>query len=343
MHPADRIGELFLLGFDGPAVPAWLRRFAERHGLGGVLLFDYDLGRRAYERNVLGPEQLAALCAEVHALPGAPLVFVDQEGGKVRRLKEQRGFAPLPSARAFATLPRAGREALARASYAEMHRLGINVTLAPVVDLDLNPDNPDIGAVERAFSAEPGVVRENAALLGEVARETGLGLCLKHYPGLGGARTDSHQELTRLEAPPPEQLALFHELAPRLPGGAVLVSHGVVDAWAPDTPACLAEPVVRRLREAAPDTLILSDDLQMRGLQAVCPTGEACRRGLAAGLDLLVIGNNLRDEQEALGDTAAALAAAVRADDALARHAADALGRVRARKEALGQAQPNSR
>ena len=95
------IGELFILGFFGKTVPAWLKEFAGRYGLGGVILFDYSCQTQKYDNNIDSPEQVQRLCAEIAALPSAPMVFIDQEGGLVRRLKESRGFAPLPSAKEF--------------------------------------------------------------------------------------------------------------------------------------------------------------------------------------------------------------------------------------------------
>jgi beta-N-acetylhexosaminidase len=339
MIDATTVGELFVLGFRGYRVPPWLRDFATRHGLGGVLLFDYDVGTRRAERNVESPAQLRALCAEVAALPSRPLVLVDQEGGRVRRLKEARGFAPLPSARAFNRLPPAERRALARRAYAELRALGVDINLAPVVDLDLNPDNPDIGAVERAYSADAAAVRANALLLAEVARDCGLGLCLKHYPGLGGATTNSHDALTDLSACLDEtQLALFHELAPALPGQAILVSHGIVAQWEPGVPVSMSPVALGALRRRLPDALLLSDDLQMQGLQRRFASAEACRRGIAAGLDLLLLGNNLLDERAQAADFAAGVAAAARQHPALGTLAAAALARVRARKRQFGRA-----
>src|SRR3982751_2800556 len=94
-------GELFTLGCHGKAVPDWLKAFAARFGLGGVILFDYSVRTRQYDNNIESPEQVRALCAEIARLPSAPLVFIDQEGGLVRRLKETRGFAPLPAGEGF--------------------------------------------------------------------------------------------------------------------------------------------------------------------------------------------------------------------------------------------------
>jgi len=331
------VGELFVLGFREPAVPGWLWDFAARRALGGVILFDYDVGAGAYGRNVESLEQVRGLCAEVAALRSGPLVLVDQEGGKVRRLKESLGFAPLPSAKAFARLPVDERLRLARESFRELRDLGIAYNLAPVIDLDLNPANPDIGAVERAYSDQEATVRENAALVNRAAREAGLGLCLKHYPGLGGAETNSHDTLTDLSHSLDErQLALFHSLAGEMNGEAILVSHGIVGPWEAGRPVSMSARALGDLRARLPEVLLISDDLQMQGLQQVLDTPTACVEGLRAGLDWLLIGNNLLDETGQAEALAEGVLAALRKDPDLEHHARRAIARVRRRKARFG-------
>jgi beta-N-acetylhexosaminidase len=333
------VGECFVLGFRGRALPAWLRDFESELGLGGVVLFDWDAETRRAERNVESPAQLRALCAELHALPSRPLVFVDQEGGRVRRLKQERGFAPLPSARELAALPEAEARAVAAQSFAEMRALGIDYDLAPVVDLDLNPANPNIGALGRAFSADPAEVARCARLLGDAAREAGLGLCLKHWPGLGGAGVDTHLGVADLSDDVCEpQLALFDTLAAELPGRAVLLSHGVVRQWQPDRPVSVSPAAVRELRRRAGDVLLLTDDLQMQGLQAFLPTRAACVEALRAGVDLVLLGNNLLRQEDECVATAREVARAARAGEISRENLEAAWRRIRERKRALSDA-----
>lgn len=327
-----RVGELFLLGFRGLEPPAWLARFAAEHGLGGAILFDYDVATRAPGRNVASRAQVAALCAALHALPGRPLVFVDQEGGKVRRLKPALGFAELPAAAELAPRPRAERLAIATRACAEMKRLGIDFDLAPVADLDTRPDNPNLGALGRCFSADPEAVADNVRVWGAAAARAGLGLCLKHWPGLGGASVDSHLALTDLTGTFSDaQLALF-DLHRELPGAAILVSHGIVRDWDPVRPVSVSAPALARLRARAPDALVISDDLQMQGLQQVCPTLDACELAVRAGVDLLCICNNLLDEEAVCEEAARRLATRARADAALRARVEDAIARVATRK-----------
>jgi beta-N-acetylhexosaminidase len=294
-----QIGELFILGFFGKTVPVWLKEFAARYSLGGAILFDYSCRTQQYDNNVESPEQVQRLCAEIAALPSNPMVFIDQEGGLVRRLKESRGFAPLPSAKEFNHLAPDRKRAILTASFAEMHRLGIHYDFAPVVDVDYNPENPNIGGIKRSFSADIAEVEANALLANEVARAQRIGLCLKHFPGIGGAVMDSHQEFMDIsDAFIPEQEELFYSLAPKMFGDAVLVSHAIVRQWDKDRPMTLSAAGLGRLRKRLPDTLLITDDMQMQGLQKALGTREASLQSLKAGIDMLCIGNNLFDQEQ---------------------------------------------
>jgi beta-N-acetylhexosaminidase len=330
------VGELFILGFYGKTVPDWLREFAARFGLGGVILFDYSVRTRQYDNNIDSPEQVRALCAEIARLPSSPLVFIDQEGGLVRRLKDTRGFAPLPSAKDFNLLPLQEKRAILAASLHELRRLGIRYNFAPVIDVDYNPDNPSIGRIKRSFSADIGEVEANALLMSEVAREAGVGLCLKHYPGIGGADVDSHHDFMDIsDALSPEQEALFYALAPRTFGDAVLVSHAIVRQWDPDKPATLSPAAVGRLRAHLPETLLITDDMQMQGLQKALGTRAASIRSLAAGIDMLCIGNNLFDQEADMAGIAEAVEQGLQQEGLNPAVIGRSIARVQARKALL--------
>src|ERR1044072_3373082 len=280
-----RIGELFILGFFGKTVRVWLTQFAARYGLGGAILFDYSCRTQQYDNNIESPEQVQRLCKEVAALPSGPMVFIDQEGGLVRRLEEGRGLAPLPSANEFNHLTQDKKRALLAASFAEMRRLGIHYDFAPVIDVDYNPDNPNIGKIKRSYSADIAEVEANALLASEVAQAQRIGLCLKHFPGIGGALVDSHQEFMDIsDALRPEQEELFYSLAPKIFGDAVLVSHAIVSQWDKDRPMTLSAAGIGRLRKRLPDTLLITDDMQMQGLQKALGTTEASLQSLKAGM-----------------------------------------------------------
>ncbi|MBR1125412.1 glycoside hydrolase family 3 protein [Bradyrhizobium lablabi] len=332
----NSIGELFILGFFGKTVPDWLKQFAARYGLGGVILFDYSVRTQQYDNNIESPEQVRRLCAEIAALPSSPMVFIDQEGGLVRRLKEGRGFAPLPSAKEFNRLAAGEKRRILAASFAELRALGIHYDFAPVIDVDYNPDNPNIGRIKRSYSADIAEVEANALLINEVAREARIGLCLKHFPGIGGALVDSHQEFMDIsDALRPEQEALFYSLAPNMFGNAVLVSHAIVRQWDARRPATLSPVAIGRLRERLPDTLLITDDMQMQGLQKALGTKAASLQSLKAGIDMLCIGNNLFDQEREMAGIADAIEAQLR-DEAMDPSAIErSIGRVRRRKALL--------
>lgn len=322
------IGELFILGFRDPQAPRWLHEFARAFGLGGAILFDYDCIDRKYGRNVYGPAQLEELCESLHSLPSRPLVFIDQEGGKVRRLKEERGFIPLPSARQFGRLTPAEQRDVLRPSYAQMRQIGIDVNLSPVVDLDINPDSPDVGSVERSYSSDPKVVKACVETLAEVAGSMNLKLCLKHFPGTGGAKVNPHDHVMDLsDCLTDAQVNVFRDLISRVP--MVLFSHGVVNQWEKDTPVCLSAVAVNKMRAWAPDACILTDDLQMQGLQKLMSTGEACMKAVHAGVDLIIIGNNMKDEQDQAEKFARRLLSACKQDASMQAHAEASIKRIR--------------
>ena len=331
-----RVGELFILGFFGKTVPVWLKQFAARYGLGGAILFDYSCRTQQYDNNIESPEQVQRLCREIAALPSTPMVFIDQEGGLVRRLKESRGFAPLPSAKEFNHFAPDRKRAILTASFAEMRRLGIHYDFAPVVDVDYNPDNPNIGRIKRSFSADLAEVEANALLASEVARAQRIGLCLKHFPGIGGAVVDSHQEFMDIsDALRSEQEELFYSLAPKMFGDAVLVSHAIVRQWDKDRPMTLSAAGLGRLRKRLPDTLLITDDMQMQGLQKALGTREASLQSLNAGMDMLCIGNNLFDQEQEMAAIAEYVEQGLR-DKALSGSAIEkSIARVAKRKALL--------
>jgi beta-N-acetylhexosaminidase len=330
---ASRVGEHFVLGFRGTALPDWLLEFEREFGLGGILLFDRDVESGGDLRNVESGPQVAALCAAVHALDSRPLVFVDQEGGRVRRLKPARGFAELPSAAEFARLEDSHARAVASESYRQMRECGIDFNLAPVVDLNSNPENPNIGALERSFSPEPAEVRRCVRILAVVARESGVQLCLKHYPGLGGARVDSHREPTDVTGTnSPDQEALFVELQSEVPGSAILLSHAIDRARDPDWPASVSDAVVGELRRACPEALLITDDVQMEGLRRFCDTPEAAVRAASAGVDWVCIGNNLAREEAECVAAARRLRHEAARDRRLETRLSESRARIRAAK-----------
>ena len=175
--------------------------------------------------------------------------------------------------------------------------------------------------------------RRCARIWAAAARAVGLGLCVKHYPGLGGARTDSHLALTDLSGlVSPEQERLFYELVGELPGGAALLSHGFVREWDAAQPASISPAAVARFRSAQPNALLITDDVQMQGLQGAAGTVDAALRALDAGIDLVCIGNNLLAQADECSEAARAARERAARDGAFAAKLAASRARIAARK-----------
>ncbi len=186
------IGQLAITGFAGRSIPQDLRLLAREFDLGGVIFFG---------RNVEAPEQVAEMSRDAQALASeSPLwVSVDQEGGRVARLKSP--FTVWPP---MLTLGRSGDERLAsrfaRALAAELRAVGISLDYTPVLDILTNPSNPVIGDRALAEQAED-VARLGAAII-RTLQADGIAACGKHFPGHGDTSVDSHHYLPIVEHPP---------------------------------------------------------------------------------------------------------------------------------------------
>src|SRR6267154_3699476 len=255
------IGKLLVAGFDGLQVPVELRAIAREFGLGGIILF---------ARNIDEPGQVAELCYEAARLaPDLPLwVSVDQEGGRVARLK-----APFTEWPPMATLGRSGdvrlSERFARALAAELKTVGITLDYAPVLDIHTNPKNPVIG--DRALAEKATEVARLGAAIVRTLQAEGIAACGKHFPGHGDTSTDSHVELPLVEHPPdrlrrveflPFKAAIEAQVA------TIMTAHVLVPSLDEKRPATLSRRIVYEVLrdELGYDGVILSDDLEMKAI-----------------------------------------------------------------------------
>ncbi len=305
----------------GTGIPVELRSLAREFDLGGVILFS---------RNIEVPEQVAELSAESEALGRAmpAWVSVDQEGGRVARLKEP--FTKWPP---MATLGRAGEqsellaERFAKALALELLAVGISLDYAPVLDIHTNPKNPVIGDRALAESAEE-VARLGRVII-RALQGAGLAACGKHFPGHGDTSTDSHFELPLVEHAPDRLRAI--EFAPFRAAIAeqvafIMTAHVLVPSLDEHRPASLSPEIVQKLLrdELKFDGVILSDDLEMKAISAKHDVPAAAVDAIIAGCDAVLICSGDVDLQ---GRTLEALVRAAetgkipvkRYDDAIAR------------------------
>src|SRR5690606_34075683 len=227
--------------------------------LGGVILFKRNLGTL---------EEIAELVAAIQdAYPSgvAPLVSIDQEGGRVARLGAP--VVKLPPMRALGERDDADlTRRAARVLGAQLLALGIGVDFAPVLDVDTNPANPVIG--DRSFGRDPETVIRHALAFAEGLREAGVIACGKHFPGHGDTDLDSHLALPRIAHDRARldrvELAPFRAARGKVP--TIMTAHVVFDAIDPSVPATLSRAVIEGVLrgELGYDGVIVSDDLEMK-------------------------------------------------------------------------------
>ena len=201
----EKIGQMILVGFRGctPAECSVVIRDLREHHIGSVILFDQEMAASAPgRRNIESPAQVKALIAHLQAQARGPLlVAVDQEGGRVNRLKPAAGFPESISHEELGRLDQTEETFRHAAATARtLAELGFNLNLAPVVDLDAHPDNPIIKGKGRSFSSDPEAVARHAAAFVRAHRAAGVLCCAKHFPGHGSATGDTHLGLVDVTA-----------------------------------------------------------------------------------------------------------------------------------------------
>jgi beta-N-acetylhexosaminidase len=290
---------MLMLGFRGFAVTpdSPITADLRERNVGSVVLFNYDTILKAFTRNVESPAQLAALNRSLQALAATPLLIsIDQEGGFVSRLTENNGF-PATESQAYygakndPTLTRAAAEQ----EGSVLKQAGINLNLAPVVDLALNADNPIIAKYERSFSADPAVVTANAAAAIEGYHAQGIRTTLKHFPGHGSSTSDSHLGFVDVTTTWQEiELDPYRELVRAGLADAVMTAHIFNANLDPKYPATLSKAVITGiLREQLQyDGVVISDDMQMGAIRQYYGLEEAIELAILAGVDILAFANN---------------------------------------------------
>lgn len=291
------IGEMLLVGFRGTTADSThhIVRDIRQYHVGGVILFEYDSPSGRHHRNITSPQQLQTLCRYLQGLTPEPLfISIDQEGGYVARLKSRDGFPA--SASAYATAQQGVESVRANAhTVAQMlHEAGINLNFAPCVDVNVNHACPVIGKIERSFSDNPQVVTQCAGIWVEEQWQQGVVACLKHFPGHGSARGDTHAGLVDVsQSWQRYELIPYRDLIATGKVDMVMVAH-VINTAIDTLPASLSPKTIRELLR---DSLgfggvVISDDLAMGAIAKQYGFEETLRLAILAGCDLLCLSNN---------------------------------------------------
>jgi beta-N-acetylhexosaminidase len=273
-----------LAAFPGTSAPGWAVDLVG-DGLAGYTLFGY---------NIAEPTQVATITAALHGARDGVLIAIDEEGGDVTRLAHATG-SPYPG---NAALGAVGDASLTQRVYeaigGELAALGINLNLAPTVDVNTADENPIIGT--RSFGSDPAQVAAHAAAAVAGLQDAGVAACAKHFPGHGATVADSHLELPTVDAP--LDLLRARDLPPFaavVEAGAksIMTAHIRVPELTGDDPATFSRAALVDLlrRELGFTGAVITDALEMKGAAlAAGGTARAAVPALAAGADLLCIG-----------------------------------------------------
>lgn len=307
-------GQMIITGFHGDGMGENPEDFAAikdqiQHGkIGGVILFDVDVSgllkqgmtiteakKQIFSSNIKNTDQVKQLNQQLQSIaPTTLLIAIDQEGGNIQRLKPEHGFAPIPSAKQLAMGDEKTTYDVAYDLGNRLSNLGINVDFAPLLDVDVNPESPAIGAKERSFSADPNTVTKFGAAFAKGLEDANIAYSFKHFPGHGSATNDTHDGLTDITNTYQQyELQPYKTLLKNAsPYTMVMVAH-VVNTNFDTLPASLSKNTIQMVRDMGFNGVIVSDDMDMGAITTKYGTEKAIEMAINAGNDILVFGNNL--------------------------------------------------
>lgn len=301
----NKIAQMLIIGFSGYDINASspVVKWLESDGLGGVLLFDYDLPAQRHGKNLRDKVQIKRLNDDLNryaqlaanALP--LLIAIDYEGGVVNRLSKVEGCMPTmrPCEQALLSQDALCKEIDGMAT--TLKDLGFNLNFAPVVDLNLNDQQGIIGKLGRSFSDNPEWVARTAEQFVHVFSEHGIACAYKHFPGHGSATGDSHEGFVDVtDTYQDGELLPYASLADSTLPVMVMTAHVInrkLDASG--LPATLSYPILTELlrEKLGFDGVIVSDDLQMQAISNHYTVDDALRLTINAGADMVIFGNQL--------------------------------------------------
>jgi beta-N-acetylhexosaminidase len=293
-----KIGQMLLIGIPKAEVDPLVLEEVRAGKVGALILFEKNIPK--------GTASFTALKKIIwtyqQAAPTKLIVAIDQEGGKVNRLKDKYGFARSITAQEMGRAPNLDSVRFYSESTAAMLAgLGFNVNFAPVVDLGVNKENTVIYKVGRSFSANPDSVAMMAEEFIKPHRRLGVITVLKHFPGHGSSMVDTHfgvadvtNTWTKAELVPYQKLIDAHQV------DAVMSAHIVNKQLDPSgLPGTLSARILDSLlrRQLHYDGVVFSDDMQMQAIAKQYGLEEAIRLSINAGIDILCFSNNIQDSE----------------------------------------------
>jgi len=308
------VGQMIMTGFHGDGIGSNREEFAaiqeqiKRGQIGGVILFDVDVSgllaqgmdiveakKQIFSSNIKNLDQIKNLNQQIQSVaPKKLLIAIDQEGGNIQRLKTEHGFAPIPSAKELGHGDIQTTYNIAYDLGNRLGELGFNVDFAPLLDVDVNPQSPAIGAKDRSFSPDPIIVAQHGGAFAHGLESAKIAYSYKHFPGHGSAGTDTHAGITDITNTYQDyELNPWRELLKTSsPYTMVMVAH-VMNTNFDTVPASLSYKTIQMVRDMGFNGVIVSDDMDMGAIANEYGTETAIQMAINAGNDILVFGNNL--------------------------------------------------
>ncbi len=301
----QKIGQMVLTGFRGLTVDDSSPIVADiRSGrVGGVILFDKDVALNSDVRNIESPEQVKRLNSKLQEYgEGNLIISVDQEGGLITRLKEKHGFDSTASHQEMGN--KNDKEftiGQVRKTAETLADTGFNMNFAPVVDLNLNPQNPVIGSFERSFSDDVETVVKHAATYIDELRRRGILSALKHFPGHGSSTEDSHEgfvDVTNIWQL--KELSSFRDLIDMDKADVIMTAHIFNSNYDKKYPATLSKGWLTGILRYGLEFegVIITDDMQMKAISKHFTLVESVELAINAGADILMFANNVDFDED---------------------------------------------
>ncbi|AKF25491.1 glycosyl hydrolase [Sulfurovum lithotrophicum] len=295
----QKIGQMLMVGFHGTSAPknSQICQDIRKYHIGAVILFDYNPVDKSKPKNIANRQQLKKLTAQLQrcSYDGKLLIAVDQEGGKVQRLKSRYGFyGNFPKASDVIKMDQRQIKKTYGKMAKELKSVGINYDLAPVVDLDINSRNHVIHGLGRSFGKDPKTVAAYASTFIDAMHRYGVLTSLKHFPGHGSSVGDTHKgfvDVTNLwKKAELEPYRLLNKKA-----DTVMVAHVFNQKLDARYPASLSNKTVNGLlrKKLAFNGVVITDDLQMGAISKKYGLRNTLKLAINAGDDMLLFGNQL--------------------------------------------------
>jgi beta-N-acetylhexosaminidase len=297
-----QIGHMIIVGFESSKVSSNSKIIKDinKYNLSGVILFDVFYNDRNKTKNISSPEQLQELTTKLKFYAKHPIfISVDQEDGKVARLKEKYGFKAFPSAKNISKL----KPNKAKKIYNEEAKMlgdnGINCNFAPVVDLALTSKNKVIYSLERAYSKDAKKVAKYASIYMRELQNYDIVSVLKHFPGHGSSLDDSHEGFVNISNTWSEkELEPYNILIKSKKVKMIMTAHVFNSKLDKKYPATLSYKINTELlrKKMAYDGIIISDDLQMKAISDNYTLKDTVTLAINSGVDILLFGNQLGNQ-----------------------------------------------